>query len=129
LEIRWGKGMTQFLTVSSVDQLLTLSEPMRGDANFDGTVDVEDLAMLADHYNLGGYKTWAMGDFDRDGDTDLTDLTLLATYYQGGEAQAFADFDSLVGVPEPTAAGGLIFTASALMTAARRRRRSRPRAA
>ena len=48
-----------------------------GDVNQDGTVSVQDLAILAANYrkSLAG---WANGDFNCDGAVDVTDLAVLA---------------------------------------------------
>jgi len=77
-----------------------------GDADWDGDVDLSDLSLLAGHYGNSTSMTWINGDFDRDGDVDLSDLSSLASHYGTGQAQAFADFQSLAGinVPEPAAA-------------------------
>jgi hypothetical protein len=70
-----------------------------GDGDLDGDVDVDDLGLLAAHYGETSGARWSFGDFDLDGDVDLVDLTRLATNYSSGQAQAFADFQTLV--PEP----------------------------
>jgi len=77
----------------------TLLSP--GDTDLDGDVDLSDLGNLASSYGAIGLATWPQGDFDNDGDVDLNDLSSLASNYGNGEAQAFADFQSLT-VPEPT---------------------------
>jgi glucose/arabinose dehydrogenase len=79
-----------------------------GDADFDDDVDLNDLSSLAASYGALSNAQWSQGDFDNDGDVDLADLSTLATYYGLGEAQAFADFSSLISVPEPATAGLLL---------------------
>lgn len=74
-----------------------------GDTDFDGDVDLSDLGVLATNYGQPGTMGWHQGDFDTDGDVDLNDLGQLATYYGAGAAQAFADFQALTSVPEPSA--------------------------
>lgn len=74
-----------------------------GDTDFDGDVDLADLGALATSYGAAGDHTWRQGDFDGDFDVDLSDLGALATNYGAGQAQAFADFQSMV--PESTLAG------------------------
>ena len=55
------------------------SEPIEGDLDGNGCVDVADLAEL-----LGCYGPSACGDFDDDGDTDLSDLAFLLSHYGDG---------------------------------------------
>ena len=61
---------------------LTL-EAYPGDATWDGTVNVQDLAVLAVNYNLGS-KGWQQGDFTGDGTVDVQDLAILALQYNQG---------------------------------------------
>ena len=53
---------------------------LRGDANYDRSVDFADLAILAQSYNSSG-KNWSEGDFDGDGEVGFTDLAALAQNY------------------------------------------------
>lgn len=71
-----------------------------GDTDFDNDVDLNDLGNLATSYGALAGASWMQGDFDRDGDVDLNDLGTLATYYGAGQAQFFADLQTLV--PEPS---------------------------
>jgi hypothetical protein len=82
-----------------------------GDADSDFDVDLSDLSSLAGSYGIGTGGHWHLGDFDLDGDVDLSDLSALAANYGSGQAQAMADFQSLISVPEPAAASLLAFTA------------------
>jgi len=77
---------------------------MNGNTDFDNDIDLNDLSNLASNYGLATGANWTMGDFDHDGDVDLNDLSSLAANYGSGQAQAFADFQSITGVPEPTSA-------------------------
>jgi hypothetical protein len=52
-----------------------------GDANQDRSVSFNDLAALAQNYNLGGGKLFSQGDFNYDGKVDFTDLVTLAQHY------------------------------------------------
>lgn len=70
-----------------------------GDSDLDGDVDLSDLGALASHYGAASGARWSYGDFDLDGDVDLSDLGTLASHYGAGQAQAMADFLTLV--PEP----------------------------
>ena len=97
-----------------------------GDANLDGRVDVQDLAILAANYRKQVTGGWLQGDFNNDGVVDVEDLALLAANYRHSYASdvvpAFDGLDavaiellSLAGVtvvPEP---GELAMLAMALL--------------
>ena len=53
-----------------------VAAPLPGDANLDGTVNVNDLVILLAHYNQSG-MTWSDGDFNGDGKVDIEDLNIL----------------------------------------------------
>jgi hypothetical protein len=101
-----------------------------GDANFDGTVDFNDLVALAQHYNTSGGLTWGEGDFTFDGRVDFEDLVQLAQNYNTSERAAAAlpgafeaDFaKAMAEAPEPGVVG---IVAVAMMLGASRRRRRR----
>jgi hypothetical protein len=99
-----------------------------GDANLSGTVDFQDLIILAQNYNLATGGTWTTGDSNYDGAVDFGDLVPLAQNYnasqlgaiQGSTESFTADWalaQSLV--PEPTTLGLIGFAARPLV---RRRR-------
>lgn len=50
-----------------------------GDANFDGAVDVMDLAIIAMNYGDDTCVLWQSGDFNSDGVVSLTDLATFGT--------------------------------------------------
>jgi hypothetical protein len=59
-------------------------DPLIGDCDLDGDVDLSDLAQLLASYGMTDGATWGDGDFDDDGDVDLSDLAaLLANYGEG----------------------------------------------
>ena len=75
--------------------------PLMGDTNLDGTVNLADLLALAQNYGKSG-TNWATGDLNGDGVTDFQDLTILAqSYGRMGASQATAP--AVVAVPEPAA--------------------------
>jgi len=80
----------------------TLGATTPGDTDFDGDVDLNDLSALASYYGIPFGMDWDRGDFDADGDVDLSDLSTLASTYGAGAAQAFADFQAIASVPEPS---------------------------
>ena len=59
---------------------------LSGDINLDGTVDVQDLAILAANYRKHVTGGWMQGDFNNDGVVDVEDLALLAANYRHSQA-------------------------------------------
>ncbi len=108
--------------------------PKPGDANYDRTVNFNDLLVLAQNFNRTSGATWAQADFDFDGDVDFADLLALAQRYgQAGVgedgattlAELPADFAAdwiaaRLMVPEPAA--GVAIGAAGLVGLVRRRR-------
>jgi len=68
-----------------------------GDANFDGTVNVQDLSVLATNWGTDT-TDWAAGEFNGDNVVNIQDLSILATNWSG----------SAQGVPEPACASLLV---------------------
>ena len=99
----------------------------QGDADLDGTVNFNDLLLLARNYNGTG-KSWFDGDFDYSGNVNFNDLLTLARNYnstapasplfspafQADVAAAFAS------VPEPTTFA--VLTGGVLCSLATRRK-------
>jgi hypothetical protein len=52
-----------------------------GDLDYDGDVDLPDLAQLLAHYDTTGGARYEYGDLDLDGDVDLSDLAALLAVY------------------------------------------------
>lgn len=66
------------VAVSPYLDWITSTASFRGDADRDGDVDADDLAVIGVNWSpLGSDKTWAEGDFDADGDVDADDLAYL----------------------------------------------------
>lgn len=90
-------------------------EPIPGDANFDGQVDLSDFGILKDHFGSGRYRD--EGDFTADGKVTLSDFGVLkAGFGQAG-----------IIVPEPTTlllllTGAIAFAGRVLHVHAHRRR-------
>jgi hypothetical protein len=92
---------------------------LAGDVNRDGTVDFNDLVVLAQNYNTTGGKTFVQGDFNYDGNVDFNDLVILAQRYNGGvpaagappvSAASLASAMGLNGVEKKTPAVKAIFS-------------------
>jgi hypothetical protein len=107
-----------------------------GDANADGSVDFNDLAKVAQSYNVtDGQRRWSDGDFNYDGNVDFNDLSILAQSYNttgvqgapavpaGASADFAADWAAAVAsVPEPSAMTVVGFVMLPILA---RRRRSK----
>jgi hypothetical protein len=111
---------------------------LAGDTDLNGTVDFNDLAKLAQSYNVtDGTTRWSSGDFNYDGNTDFLDLAMLAQNYNtalpsaaipGASTGFAADMAMAFAlVPEPSVYGLTIWVI-VLGGANRRRRRLSPRA-
>jgi hypothetical protein len=99
-----GQGLFLDPVYTGNDLTLLATQAGLGDTDLDGDVDLADLGNLATSYGLSNAAIdWVNGDFDHDDDVDLSDLGTLATFYGSGEAQAYADFQMLLAVPEPQA--------------------------
>lgn len=83
-----------------------------GDANVNGTVNLDDFTALAAGFGVG--TTWDQGDFNYDGAVNLDDFTALAANFGTSAADVARS-----SVPEPTALSLLALGAGVL---ARRRR-------
>jgi hypothetical protein len=59
-------------------------EPIPGDLDGDGDVDLTDLARLLANYGMTEGATYEDGDLDGDGDVDLSDLAGLLAHYGDG---------------------------------------------
>lgn len=102
-------------------------EPTKGDTNFDGIVNFDDLLALAQHYGTTSDQNWETGDFNYDGDVDFDDLLLLAQHYgsgaiHAGEWAALSQRDPQLGadwalaqsiVPEPAMGAAIVLGAAA----------------
>ena len=85
----WTTGTADTAIVSGWGTLHLTSTPfyvnptlLPGDANLDGTVNVQDLAILAANYRKQVTGGWLQGDFNNDGVVDVKDLALLAANYR-----------------------------------------------
>ncbi len=105
---------------------LSIFEPLQGDADLDGDVDLQDLSRLASNWNATEDVGWGEGNFDGaeaiaygyagdmgDHDVDLIDLSLMASNWLAGTTTEST-------VPEP--ATMLLLTIGGLGLLGRRRR-------
>ncbi len=88
---------------SSIDNLdidiVTTSGGLEADFNGDGTVDLLDLDVLGQNWQMAG--TQSTGDANGDGTVDLLDLDLLGQQWQQSGSFASALAASGIAVPEP----------------------------
>jgi hypothetical protein len=89
-----------------------------GDAELDGDVDSDDLAIWVANKGSTG-TSWLTGDFDFDGDTDVNDLILWYAN-SGSESASLEELLLSVSVPEP-ASITVLLVGSALVLLRRRR--------
>jgi hypothetical protein len=73
-----------------------LTAPLNGDANLDGTVNINDLSTVLTNYDKAD-ANWTTGDFDGDGTANISDLSVVLTNYDTSSSAA-----SIRAVPEPS---------------------------
>jgi hypothetical protein len=109
---------------------LRLIATLPGDATTNGSVNFDDLVLLAQNYNTSvaaGANWWQSGDFNVDGSVNFDDLVLLAQNYNSAVAGG-ATFDqdlarAFASVPEPAGLCAIGVALCGLIA----RRRQRPR--
>jgi uncharacterized membrane protein len=93
---------------SGQERAFLLTALLPGDANLDGTVDINDLTIVLANYGQTG-TTWTQGEFTGDGTVDINDLTIVLAHY--GEPLGSSGA-GLSAVPEPSSivllAAGLV---------------------
>ena len=97
-------------TQTAYELTLTLPSLTTGDADGNGYVDSDDVAMLAQNWLQDTDATWAMGDFNQDGAVNDIDATLLAANWNPQSAS----------VPEP---GALVLLTGILSAIGMRQRK------
>jgi hypothetical protein len=101
-----------------------------GDADLNGKVDINDLGMLASHWQVAG--PWTSGDFDYSGVVNVADLGLLASNWQRGVgaplAGSLGEALAQLGLPPAAVPEPMVFGyALALLSLIRHRDKSRTR--
>jgi probable HAF family extracellular repeat protein len=94
-----------------------LKPALPGDANLDGTVDINDLTVVLANYGDTG-TTWTQGEFTGDGTVDINDLTIVLAHYGRSLGSSAA---SMAAVPEPATIVLLAAGLGALLLCAWRR--------
>jgi hypothetical protein len=117
IEVLDDEGRSWYDTAS-----LTLTAPLPGDGNLDGTVNFTDLNTLLTNYNQSGswsrVAAWTKGDFDGNNVVNFSDLNALLTHYNqtagGPTVDELLAAHGITMVPEPSAIAmvlGLLMTA------------------
>lgn len=109
-QLDWIMEDVQYITLYNVGvecQVDNIGFAEPGDANFDGKVNVGDLAVLAGNWQKGGATTgddvdWPQADYNGDDIVNVGDLALLAANWQGAYPDDSANPPAGGGsVPEP----------------------------
>lgn len=92
-----------------------------GDLNFDGTVNISDLALLSSYFGTTSTVSYDRGDANGDGRVNISDLALLAAFFGSSVPVPGAAAGGATGsIPEPVSAAVLL----GALTLVRRRRRT-----
>ncbi len=91
---------------------LAVFNPAAGDADVNGTVNLDDFNVLAGNFGTASGATWIEADFDGNGAVNLDDFNLLAANFgmsAAGPGVSPGDWAALgAAVPEPTMAAVLL---------------------
>ncbi|WP_428939427.1 dockerin type I domain-containing protein [Fontivita pretiosa] len=122
----------KYLAVTYDPNSVLVTAAIPGDANLDGLVNVLDLDVLAQNWQLSG-RSWVTADFDGSGRVNIRDLYLLATHWGFGllaPSSSPADLQAMLSerglpatVPEPAVGAVLALLGVFGSSCARLRRR------
>jgi subtilisin-like proprotein convertase family protein len=119
---RYAVGVTDQSLDAHGDSSVLVRLTREGDANCDGTVNLQDFNRLAGAFGLANQR-WDNGDFNYDGTVNLTDFNRLAANFglvAAGPSVTPQDWLRLgAAVPEPSSA--MVVTTGAFALARRRR--------
>ena len=111
-----------FGTVDATAVLMRLTR--YGDANLDGTVNLQDFNRLASSFGATGGALWSQGDFNYDGNVNLQDFNRLASNFglsAAGPEVTPQDWAALgAAVPEPASLMLIAAAGAALLIRKRR---------
>jgi hypothetical protein len=93
-------GESPYGNTATASTALTPALATPGDANLDGTVNFNDLLLLARSYNTSAAQ-WGQGDFTGDGVVNFDDLLVLSKHYDVTQADpaGTSDWGALADVP------------------------------
>ncbi|MBI2827506.1 MAG: hypothetical protein HYX69_22755 [Planctomycetia bacterium] len=102
--IKTGRFVYQATLADGRDVMIESQIILKGDANFDGIVDVSDNQVVASHWLQTGMKLGTNGDVNWDGRVDISDIQTIAQNYLHDllGTGAGAGTGATVGVPEPS---------------------------
>jgi hypothetical protein len=122
-------GVWSGVSVNSGDVLVMYT--YAGDANLDGTIDGGDYGIIDNFIQVPGAAGYANGDFNYDGAIDGGDYGIIDNNTQAQGApfpvSASGRLSGVTSVPEPSACGFAMLTASLLLRRRRPRRVTLPR--
>jgi probable HAF family extracellular repeat protein len=103
---------------AGISRAYLLKPALTGDANLDGTVNIQDLSKVLTNYDATG-KLWADGDFNGDGTVNISDLSNVLTNYDRSMGASAA---GIRAVPEPSGAVLTIVCVAGLVLGLRQKR-------
>jgi hypothetical protein len=93
-------GSADFITPLETYSL-AWSAPLLGDVNWDGTVDIQDLSVLTNHWQTNQRSVFN-GDVNGDGFVDIQDLSIVTNNWQSNMASlSLTPAFAAAAVPEP----------------------------
>ena len=96
----WNNGTPSIDGADGEAAFFTLM-PLEGDANGDGTVNINDLTTVLSNFGKTVGGDWSTGDFIGDGRVDINDLTAVLSHY----GQSIGSPAAATAVPEPATIG------------------------
>lgn len=89
LKIEWPSGVVQHYHDVAINQFMTITEPLCGDADASGAINILDVTFLISYLYKNGPvpPDLSMSDADGNGSTNILDVTYLIRYlYKSGDA-------------------------------------------